>query len=60
QDSWRLIAAVTQRLVENLRDGVATRLDLQSARAGWDGQTLAPRAEQRAEKPQRPLLSSVP
>jgi long-chain acyl-CoA synthetase len=60
QESWRLIAALTQRIVENLRDGVAVRLDLAAARAGWNGQTLAPGAEQRPPAPKRPLLSSVP
>ena len=59
QESWRLIAAVAQRIVENLRDGIANRLDLQAARAGWDGKRLAPGTEQR--RPPRPLLlSSVP
>jgi len=45
QEGWRLIAALTQRIVENLRDGVATRLDTRVVRAAWNGQelgTLAP------------------
>jgi len=47
QEGWRLIAALTQRIVENLRDGITIRLDLVSARAGWNGEVLAPGAEQR-------------
>jgi long-chain acyl-CoA synthetase len=60
QESWRLIAALAQRIVENLRDGVATRLDLKAARAGWDGKVLAPGAEQRRGDRPRRLLTSVP
>jgi long-chain acyl-CoA synthetase len=37
QEGWRLVAAFTQRVVENLRDGVATPLDAEAARAAWDG-----------------------
>ena len=61
QESWRLIAALAQRIVENLRDGISTRLDLAGARAGWDGKVLAPGAEQRrtTERARR-LLTSVP
>ncbi|HEX2660391.1 MAG TPA: AMP-binding protein, partial [Polyangia bacterium] len=59
QESWRLIAALTQRIVENLRDGVTIRLDLASARAGWDGQTLAAGAEQRGAVAAKPQLLSV-
>jgi len=50
QDAWRLIAALTQRIVENLRDGVPNALDFAATRAAWDGETLAPGAEQRARK----------
>jgi long-chain acyl-CoA synthetase len=39
QEGWRLVAAFTQRIVENLRDGVATPLDAESARAAWNGET---------------------
>jgi hypothetical protein len=61
QESWRLISALVHRIVENLRDGVVNRLDLAAARAGWDGQRLAPGAEQRqAGRGRRRLLSSVP
>jgi hypothetical protein len=61
QESWRLIAAVAQRIVENLRDGIANRLDLTAVRAGWNGNELAPGAEQRRTPPERQkLLSSVP
>jgi long-chain acyl-CoA synthetase len=38
QEAWRLAAAFTQRVVENLRDGVATPLDAAAARAAWDGE----------------------
>jgi len=38
QEAWRLAAAFTQRVVENLRDGVATPLDAEAARAAWDGE----------------------
>jgi long-chain acyl-CoA synthetase len=38
QEAWRLVAAFTQRVVENLRDGAATPLDAQAARAAWDGE----------------------
>jgi len=47
QEAWRLVAALTQRVVENLRDGKPNALDLAAARAGWDGEKLAPGAEQR-------------
>ncbi|MES1171919.1 MAG: AMP-binding protein [Bacteroidota bacterium] len=60
QESWRFIAALAQRIVENLRDGVTNRLDLQAVRAGWDGEKLAPGAEQRRVAFQPRLLSSVP
>ena len=59
QEGWRLIAALLQRIVEDLRDGVTVRLDLQAAREGWDGQRLAPGAEQRAVGARKPKLSSV-
>ena len=42
QEAWRLVAAFTQRVVENLRDGVATALDVDAARAAWDGRALGP------------------
>jgi long-chain acyl-CoA synthetase len=44
QEAWRLCAALTQRVVENLRDGVATRIDLRAVRAAWDGEQLGPLA----------------
>ncbi len=40
QEAWRLVAAYTQRIVENLRDGIPHALDLAAARAAWDGQKL--------------------
>ena len=42
QEAWRLVAAFIQRVVENLRDGVATALDVDAARAAWDGAALGP------------------
>ena len=59
QEAWRLVSAFTQRVVENLRDGVATVLDADAARAAWDGQHLGPIAV-RARAPRRRLLRSVP
>jgi long-chain acyl-CoA synthetase len=40
QESWRLCSALTQRIVENLRDGVTPRFDRESVRAAWDGERL--------------------
>ncbi|HXU81002.1 MAG TPA: AMP-binding protein [Polyangia bacterium] len=40
QEAWRLIAILTQRVVENLRDGIATRIDARTIRAAWNGQEL--------------------
>jgi long-chain acyl-CoA synthetase len=40
QEAWRLCAALTQRVVENLRDGIATRLDVVAVRAAWNGEEL--------------------
>jgi long-chain acyl-CoA synthetase len=42
KDSWRLCSALTQRIVENLRDGVTTRFDVASVRAAWNGEKLGP------------------
>jgi long-chain acyl-CoA synthetase len=42
KDSWRLCSGLTQRIVENLRDGVTTRFDVASVRAAWNGATLGP------------------
>jgi long-chain acyl-CoA synthetase len=60
QEAWRLVAAFTQRVVENLRDGVATPLDAEGARAAWDGeaQKLGVVAA-RARGPKRRFLRSV-
>jgi long-chain acyl-CoA synthetase len=60
QEGWRLVAALVQRIVENLRGGVACRLDLDGARAGWDGQKLGPGVEQRRAGRRPPLLTAVP
>jgi long-chain acyl-CoA synthetase len=40
QEAWRLVAALTQRLIENLRDGVPNGVDIAAARAAWNGQRL--------------------
>jgi long-chain acyl-CoA synthetase len=40
QEAWRLCAALTQRIVENLRDGLPTRIDVAVVRAAWDGHKL--------------------
>jgi hypothetical protein len=58
QESWRLVAAFTQRAVENLRDGVVTTLDADAARAAWDGRVLGPIAVR--ARPRRRMLRSVP
>jgi len=58
QEAWRLVAAFTQRVVENLRDGVATVLDADAARAAWDGRVLGPIAVRTARR--RRVLRSVP
>jgi long-chain acyl-CoA synthetase len=60
QEGWRLVAAFTQRVVENLRDGVATVLDVEATRAAWDGEAqklgvVAPRAR----GPKRRFLRSI-
>jgi long-chain acyl-CoA synthetase len=59
QEAWRLVAAFTQRAVENLRDGIATALDVEAIRSAWDGKLLGPVAV-RHRSPRRPLLKSVP
>ena len=56
---WRLVAAFTQRVVENLRDGVATALDVDAARAAWDGQRAGPGGGARRRRRRR-VLRSVP
>jgi hypothetical protein len=58
QEGWRLVAAFTQRVVENLRDGVATALDVDAARAAWDGKALGPVAVRNPRR--RRVLRSVP
>jgi len=40
QEAWRICAALTQRIVENLRDGVTPRFDAASVRAAWTGAEL--------------------
>jgi long-chain acyl-CoA synthetase len=42
QEAWRLVAAFTQRIIENLRDGVPNAIDIAAARAAWSGQKLGP------------------
>jgi long-chain acyl-CoA synthetase len=58
QEGWRLVAAFVQRVVENLRDGVATLLDVDAARAAWDGRALGPVAVHPPRR--RRVLRSVP
>jgi long-chain acyl-CoA synthetase len=58
QEAWRLVAAFVQRVVENLRDGVATVLDVDAARAAWDGRALGPVAVHPPRR--RRVLRSVP
>jgi long-chain acyl-CoA synthetase len=60
QEAWRLVAAFVQRVVENLRDGVATVLDVDAARAAWDGRALGPVAVRDARARKRRGLRSVP
>ena len=57
QEGWRLVSAFAQRVVENLRDGVATVLDAEATRAAWDGKALGPIAVPRAGAP--PALPPV-
>jgi long-chain acyl-CoA synthetase len=59
QEGWRMVSAFVQRVVENLRDGVATALDIEAARAAWNGKALGPIAV-RARAPRRRFLRSVP
>jgi long-chain acyl-CoA synthetase len=65
QEAWRLCSALTQRIVEQLRDGQSVTLDLAAVRAAWNGERLGtvvgrplrhPRlaAAVRAEAPARP------
>jgi long-chain acyl-CoA synthetase len=42
QEAWRLCSALTQRVVEHLRDGKAVMLDVPAIRAAWDGSKLGP------------------
>jgi len=42
QEAWRICSALTQRIVENLRDGVTPRFDVESVRAAWNGEKLGP------------------
>jgi hypothetical protein len=37
-----MCSAITQRIVENLRDGVTPRFDVASVRAAWNGEKLGP------------------
>jgi 1-acyl-sn-glycerol-3-phosphate acyltransferase len=40
QEAWRLCAALTQRVVQSVRDGSGVRLDAVTIRAAWDGERL--------------------
>jgi hypothetical protein len=63
QEAWRLVAALTQRLIENLRDGAPNGVDIAAARAAWNGQRLeavsAEGGTARRKAPRR-RLRSVP
>ncbi|HVU50984.1 MAG TPA: AMP-binding protein [Polyangia bacterium] len=60
QEAWRLVAAFTQRVIENLRDGVATPLDAEGARAAWDGEAQKLGVvTARSRTPKRRFLRSV-
>jgi long-chain acyl-CoA synthetase len=59
QEAWRLVSALCQRIVENLRDGVATTLDADAARAAWNGSVLGP-VSTRVRAPRRRALRSLP
>ncbi|HET6281565.1 MAG TPA: AMP-binding protein, partial [Polyangia bacterium] len=59
QEAWRLVAAFTQRIVENLRNGVANAVDIAAARAAWKGQRLGPLHEP-SKVGRRRSLRSVP
>jgi hypothetical protein len=58
QEGWRLVAVFTQRVVENLRDGITTALDVDAVRAAWDGKVLGPIAVRTVRR--RRVLRSVP
>jgi long-chain acyl-CoA synthetase len=60
QEAWRLVAAFTQRAVEHLRDGIATPLDAEAARAAWDGEAQKLGVvSARSRAPKRRFLRSV-
>jgi long-chain acyl-CoA synthetase len=40
QEAWRLCSALTQRIVEQLRDGQSVTLDMGAVRAAWNGERL--------------------
>jgi long-chain acyl-CoA synthetase len=40
QEAWRLCSALTQRIVEHLRDGQGVTLDPGAIRAAWNGERL--------------------
>ena len=42
QEAWRMCSALTQRIIENLRDSITPRFDVESVLAAWDGQKLGP------------------
>jgi len=44
QEAWRICSALTQRIVENLRDGVTPRFDVESVRGAWQDEKLGPLA----------------
>ena len=59
QESWRRCSALTQRIVENLRDGVNTRIDVSTVRAAWNGEklgSLVPMLRPVADQPEAAAL----
>jgi long-chain acyl-CoA synthetase len=70
QEAWRLVAAFSQRVIENLRDGLPSAIDVPAIRAAWNGQKLGPRIADEGTKKgtkgtkkmslRRRLLRSIP
>ena len=54
QEAWRLVAAFTQRAVENLRDGLPTPLDIDAVRSAWDGRRAGADCRPHAPRPTPP------
>ena len=50
QEAWRLISALTQRIVEHLRDGIAVAIDVAEIRKAWTGDKLGPIERRRSTR----------